>query len=176
MVEQVCDMREKGTSFETLVQHAIYEPRTFYPFPYFIFLCSLQGFLMLDMFFNNCWNTYAVSSAKTVSIWFFLFRQRSWNKTAQSFSILFFGEGEQLDIQRVFCFDTEIECGQPRFALPLEKSPSWQTMSSIETIVPSSSETTFVVSSVTPEIVSLSIPSKILIRRDSACVSRVPWK
>ena len=44
--------------------------------------------------------------------------------TAQSFSILFFGEGEQLDIQRVFCFDTEIECGQPRFALPLEKAPS----------------------------------------------------
>ena len=44
MVEQVCDMREKGTSFETLVQHAIYEPRTFYPIPYFIFLFSLQGF------------------------------------------------------------------------------------------------------------------------------------
>ena len=36
----------------------------------------------------------------------------------------FFGEGEQLDIQRLFCFDTEIECGQPRFALPLEKAPS----------------------------------------------------
>ena len=150
--------------------------------PYILSLSLFYIFVFTTRFFdagyvfNNCWNTYAVSSAKTVSIWFFLFRQRSWNNTAQSFSILFFGEGEQLDIQRVFCFDTEIECGQPRFALPLEKSPSWQTMSSIETIVPSSSETTFVVSSLTPEIVSLSIPSKILIRRDSACVSRVPWK
>ena len=27
-------------------------------------------------------------------------------------------------ILKVFCFDTEIECGQPLFALPLEKSPS----------------------------------------------------
>ena len=150
-------------------------PVHFIPFP-ILYFCFHYKVFDAGYVFNNCWNTYAVSSAKTVSIWFFLFRQISWNNTAQSFSILFFGEGEQLDIQRVFCFDTEIECGQPRFALPLEKSPSWQTMSSIETIVPSSSETTFVVSSLTPEIVSLSIPSKILIRRDSACVSRVPWK
>jgi len=138
---------------------------------FYIFVFTTR-FLMLDMFLT----TAGIRMQFPVSIWFFLFRQRSLNNTAQSFSILFFGKGEQLDIQRVFCFDTEIECGQPRFALPLEKSPSWQTMSSIETIVPSSSETTFVVSSVTPEIVSLSIPSKILIRRDSACVSRVPWK
>ena len=53
MVEQVCDMREKGTSFETLVQHAIYEPRTFYPFPYFIFFVFTTRFLMLDMFLTT---------------------------------------------------------------------------------------------------------------------------
>ena len=150
-------------------------PVHFIPFP-ILYFCFHYKVFDAGYVFNNCWNTYAVSSAKTVSIWFF-YSGKDPGLIQHSLSLsCFFGEGEQLDIQRLFCFDTEIECGQPRFALPLEKSPSWQTMSSIETIVPSSSETTFVVSSVTPEIVSLSIPSKILIRRDSACVSRVPWK
>ena len=63
-------------------------PVHFIPFP-ILYFCFHYKVFDAGYVFNNCWNTYAVSSAKTVSIWFFLFRQRSWNNTAQSFSILF---------------------------------------------------------------------------------------
>ena len=75
-----------------------------------------------------------------------------------------------------FFVDNEIEYGQFLFAVPLEKAPSRQTMSSREVIVPSSSEATSVESSGTLEVASFIIPSDMLIRRDSAWVSRIPWK
>ena len=69
--------------------------------------------------------------------------------------------------------DNEIEYGQLLFAVPLEKAPSRQTMSSKEVIVPSSSEATSVESSGTLEAAAFIIPSEILIWSESACV---PWK
>ena len=118
----------------------------------------------------------AVSSTNILSICF-LYSSTDPGKMQHILSLSCFWVERVGHTEDVLCllFDTEIEYELLLFAIPLEMAPSRQTMSSIE-VTPSSSETTSVVSSGTPEVASFIIPSAVLIRRVSAWVSRVPWK
>ena len=98
-------------------------------------------------------NKVAVSSAKILSIWF-LYSRRDPGNIQHSLSLSCFGVRRAVGHTESFLdflFDTEIEYGQHQFALPLEKAPSWQTMSSIEVVISSSFEATSVESPVVRE-------------------------
>ena len=146
---------------------------------------------MLDLFFTTasiliCLKVFfilfessnvAVSSANILSICF-LYSSTDPGKMQHILSLsCFWVERVVGHTEDILCllFDTEIEYELLLFAIPLEMAPSRQTMSSIE-VTPSSSETTSVVSSGTPEVASFIIPSAMLVRRVSAWVSRIPWK
>ena len=99
MVEQLCDMREKGYIVRN-ISAACYL-RTPYILSLSLF-CFYYKVLMLEIFITTAgisMFSYFLIPIKLqfpqqrfVSICFFVFQSRSWKYTAQSFSILFLGK------------------------------------------------------------------------------------
>ena len=144
----------------------------------FLFFTTAQILVFLKAFLMNFdSNSFAVSSLKIASDSIFGFNYSAEPGKIQhifSSSLSVRGESTVKVEGIVLSFSVAKREGRIVIDVPLESKPFRLSSSTIETITPSSSETTSTAPSELSMLVSCIVPSKKKFKRGSASVSRVP--